>query len=169
MNQSLPPAKFANSVQALLSIRSRRAHLDHAISHNLAAELTSPQMAEGFRHGRWPPPGWQAQATADATERFLRLRKDIVYCALAALFVLVLAVIVAASFGRIDTALPVDQGKVVSSFGATVAAWGALLQLRTPARTYRGNFLHETTHASLVLALVVTGTALAAIVTLWWQ
>jgi hypothetical protein len=169
MDTTLPTPRLTTPAQAVLAILSRERHLEHAIPHNLAAELGSTQIAAAFQIGSWPPPGWREQTLRDATDRFLRLRNDILWSGLAASGLLLLALAVAALFGKLYPSLPLDYGKLVTAIGATVAAWGTFLQLSAPNRTYRGNLLHEVTHTSVVVLLVAAGIAMAGIGSLWWQ
>jgi len=169
MTKSLPTPKLANPVQAVLAIRSRARFLECAIPHNLAAELGSDQIAAAFQTGSWPPAEWRERTLHDAAIHFMQLRRDLLQSGLMAVLLLLLALAVAATLGKVHPTLPADYGKVITTIGASVAAWGTLLQFRGPSRTYRGNLLHETAHTSLVLLLVVAGIALAGLGSLWWQ
>jgi len=169
MNNNLPTPQIATSVEGLMSMVSLARHLKYAIPHNFAAELGSEQILAGFNAGTWPPRNWRDDAVAVATERFLRLRRCIFLSALLAAALFLLAAVVAAVFSKLYPNLPLDYGKLITLVGAYLAAWGTILQLNAPNRTYRGNLLHENTHTATVFLLVVLGIATACIGSLWWQ
>jgi putative Ca2+/H+ antiporter (TMEM165/GDT1 family) len=135
----------------------------------LAAELESPQIADAYRRGLYPPASWVAETRTRTIARLIALRKLLLnYFLLAVVSAAVIAG-VAAVLGKVHPALPPDYGKITSAVGATIAAWAAFLQLSPVERTFRESFLHETTYAAAVKVLAVLGVFLAGLGGLWWQ
>jgi hypothetical protein len=87
---------------------------------------------------------------------------------LASLFV-VLAVVTAVLLGKVHSSLSPDPGKACASVGAWLLAWSAFLPLYPARGSYRADLLHELAHSTLMKALLIVGTSLAALGALWWQ
>lgn len=169
MSTALPVPHRASKPQALSAAFVGALHLKLALSHNLAAELGSEQIASAYQSGAWPPPSWARDAEDRARADFSSLRRSIARSATVAGALAVTAVGVAAALGKVHPGLPPDFGKVAAVVGATVITWGAALQLYPARATWRGTFLHEVAHATLVRALLILGSALAGLGALWWQ
>ena len=165
----LPLPKLAKPIHALLAVRSRARFVACAIPHNLAAQLGSSQIDSAYKAGAWPLAGWEETARMEAGNHHVQLRKELLRSGLTAVALSLLALIVAALFGKLDPSLPVDYGKLLTAFGSAVATWGAFFQLGAPSKTYRGNLLHEVAHTSIFALLLVFGIVLAAVGSLWWQ
>ncbi len=167
-NAKLHP-KRASAIAALASVFNTQRHLALAIPHNLAAELESEQMAEAYRSGKFPPPSWLDEASTRALLDLKQLRRTLLNTSLIAVALAVIAAAIGAGAGKVHPALPLDYGKVTTSFAGTFAAWAALLQLSPVRRTFRGSMIHETVYALAVRLFAVAGIILAAVGALWWQ
>lgn len=169
MSAALPVPQRASQLQALAAAFVEALHLKLALSHNLAAELGSAQIAAAFQSGAWPPPHWARDTEDRARADFSSLRRSITRSAMVAGALAVAAVGVAAVLGKVHPGLPPDFGKIAAAVGATLITWGAVLQLYPARATWRGTFLHEVAHATLVRVLLILGSVVAALGALWWQ
>lgn len=169
MNTQVPAPKRASWFEALWAAFSERAYFSFVLPHDLAAELGSEQIASAHRSGQWPAASWAQETLERARLDRDKLKRSMFRSAtLASLFVL-LAVVVAAALGKVHPSLSVDPGKVSAGVGAWLLAWAAFLPLYPARPSYRTDLLHEVAHLTLIKALLVLGTSLAALGALWWQ
>ena len=168
MNSSIPPPQRATLLQALGAAFIDKLYLKLALPHNLAAELGSDQIAAAYRAGTWPSPEWPQRSQGEALADLSKLKRSIRISASIALSFAALGLLLAAAFGKVHPSLPADFGKIITSVGAMLLTWGAVLQLYPARGSWRATMLHEVAHAALVRMLIIAGSALAALGTLWW-
>ncbi len=163
-----PTPKFVSGVAALFAAVSRSRFLEMAVSHNLAAELGSPQRAKDYQNGNFPSAEWIDGADVVATEQLTDLRKSLVKSAFISIVVAVVVVVALGFFGKVGPGLPADVGKLMTAAGAFSAGWASVLQLHPVQRTFRENFIHEVAHKTAVWGGLLAGVVLGALGTLWW-
>lgn len=164
-----PTPTKANTALALVSVLNCALHVRLAVSHNLASELESPQLAAAYKAGQYPSPSWTTETQNRAIGDLRALRQILMKSLLQAMAIACVFIGVTALLGKVSPSLPVDYGKTTSAIGAVLAAWAALLQLSPVRVTYRGSMLHERAYAAAVRVLAVLGVLLADVGSLWWQ
>lgn len=169
MNATVPVPKFASALKALWAAFSEQTYFSLVLSHDLAAELSSEQIAEAYHLGSWPAQDWAQQSLARArVDRTLLKRSLFMSGKLSGLLAL-LAILVAIIVGKVHPSLPADLGKLLAAVGAWMLAWAAFLPLYPVRLSFRSNLLHEVAHATLLKALLCVGTTFAAVGAMWWQ
>ena len=169
MNSFVPAPKFASTLKAILAIFNEQIYLSLVLSHNLAAELGSEQIAKAYHSGTWPLQDWAQQSLASARVDRTLLKRSVFMSATLAAILALLALLVTIIFGKVHPALPVNLGKFLAAIGAWLLAWAAFLPLYPARSSIRANLLHEVAHATLFKALLFVGTAFAIAEALWWQ
>lgn len=169
MAVNVPNPKRAGAMAALFSLLNTERHLALAISHNLAAELESSQMADAYRNGLFPKATWHSETEARALLDLAELRRTLLNTGVRAIAIALAALAIVAATGKVHPSLPVDYGKVVAWVGGTCAAWAGLLQLSPIRQTFRRTMLHEVAHSAAATHLGFVGVLLAAVGGLWWQ
>ena len=169
MNAIVPVPKFASKLNALLAAFSEQTYLSLVLSHDMAAELGSEQIAKAYQSGSWPAQDWAEQSMARAKVDRTLLKRSVLMSAALAGFFAMLALLVAIIVGKVHPSLPADLGKFLAAIGAWLLAWAAFLSLYPARPSFRSNLLHEVAHVTLLKALLCAGTALAAVGALWWQ
>nr|WP_315493819.1 hypothetical protein [uncultured Rhodoferax sp.] len=168
MQLGQPTPKFASGVTALFFTFNSSRFLAIAVPHNFAAELGSPQRADAYKNGSFPPVEWIREADGVAKEQLNDLRRSLVKSAFISLVVALVVVIALGLFGKVGLGLPVDVGKLVAAIGTFSAGWASVLQLHPVQRTFRENFIHEVAHKAAVRAALLVGVVLGALGVLWW-
>jgi hypothetical protein len=163
-----PTPKLVSGVAALFAAFSRSRFLGMAVSHNLAAELGSPQRAKDYQNGNFPSAEWIDGADVVATEQLTDLRKSLVKSAFISIVVAVVVVIALGFFGKVGPGFPADVGKLMTAAGAFSAWWASVLQFHPVERTIRKNCIHEVAHETAVWCALLVGVVLGALGALWW-
>ena len=169
MNAIVPVPKFASTLKALLAAFSEQTYFSLVLSHDLAAELGSEQIATAYHLGSWPAQDWAQQSLTRARVDRRLLKRSVFMSATLAGLLALLALLVAIILGKVHSSLPGDLGKFLAAVGAWLLAWAAFLSLYPARPSFRSNLLHEIAHATLLKALLCVGTAFAAVGALWWQ
>jgi hypothetical protein len=168
MQLGQPTPKFVTGVTALFAAFSRSRFLAIAVPHNLAAELSSPQIAEGHKSGSFPSAEWILGASEIANKQLNDLRRSLVKSAYISMSAAVVVVIALAVFGKVGPSLPADVGKLITAMGALSAGWASVLQLHPVQRTLREICIHEIAHKTAVWGALLNGVLLGAVGALWW-
>ena len=169
MNAIVPTPQFATKPNALLAAFSDRTYFSLVLSHDLAAELGSEQVAKAYHSGSWPAQDWAQQSMARAMVDRSLLKRSVLMSATLAGMLALLALLVAVVLRKVNPSLPSDVGKFMAAVGAWLLAWAAFLPLYPARPSFRANLLHEVAHATLLKVLLCVGTAFAAVGALWWQ
>lgn len=169
MYPGLPSPKLASGFAAAIASLNRRRFLTLALTHNLAAELGSTQMAKGYADGTFPATRWQTEVESIAARQLSELRGVLARSFVKAVLIAVAALVVLAVVGKVGTTLPIDYGKVITAIGLGAAAWGTIIQVRPVEPTFRRNYLHEVAQGFVMNALIIGGLLLGAVGALWWQ
>lgn len=169
MNSQLPVPKRASSLQAVWAAFREDAYFSLVLPHNLAAELGSEQIAAAYRSSAWPAANWREVTLEQARTDRVKLKRSMYLSARFASLVVMLAVIVAAMMGKVHPSLSPDLGKVCAGVGAWLLTWAAFLPLYPVRGSFRTDLLHEVAYGALIRALLIVGSAFAALGALWWQ
>lgn len=169
MYPALPKPVLVCGLSALMAAANKARFLVVARSHNLAAELGSPQMGAAYNNGTFPMAKWLSDVESVAMRQLMELRKALKKSTEITVAIVVVVAIALAISGKLDASLPIDGGKVLTAVGALAAGWASILQFHPVPQTFRGNFLHEVAHAAAVRTFFVCGVVLGAIGALWWK
>ena len=153
------------AIWPLLLDRERYLHI--AAEHAIAVSLKSADYRASFEKGEYPKPDWEPTALEQA-----KLHMQILFRGLRQSLFLTLAfasigLVVAFAFGKVDPSLPFAAGKLLSIFGALLAAWATLFELGGYVQTWDGESLHELLHPALFKIMFLPGLGIATIGQLW--
>ena len=117
-------APLGTALVTLLFDRER--HLDLAVSHGMAINLEAKDLAEKFRAGTFPQPGWEEAARQSALEG----RRDLLRALRHSLFwlagITALALTVLWGAGNLSPDLPIAWHKVLGGTGVPDRVVGTL-------------------------------------------
>jgi len=158
----------ANTSDALLALLfERERYLLLAAEHEIAVSLDSRDFRAAYERGEYPKPGWEHDAAARASEHARHLTCGLRRALFATLSFALAGLVLAAAFGKVEPSLPLSAGKVLSVFGALLAAWATLFELGGYAATYMGQALHELLHPKFFRVLFLPGVAIASRGQVW--
>lgn len=165
---TLPVFQHASPWHSIrLLVFNRQLLINTAVSHGMAVNLESKDILASYEAKKYPPPGWEIEAIANASHAIDKLSKALWSTFVAVLVVALLAIIIAYSAGILAPNLPIAVGKVTSAAGGFLAGWATLFALGTPVRSWKGKALPELIHPKIFTALFIPGLLLAFIGQLW--
>lgn len=110
MNAIVPVPKFASTLKALLAAFSEQTYFSLVLSHDLAAELGSEQIATAYHSGSWPAQDWAQQSLARARVDRRLLKRSVFMSATLAGLLALLALLVAIILGTWKSAFVIARG-----------------------------------------------------------